>query len=120
MKRDKIIFYVVTGLFSLMMVMSAGMYLFNYDEVTLIFASLGFPAFVVYPLAVAKLAGVATIWLKPTKWLVEWAYAGFFFDFLLAGGGHLVAKDGEFGGAVIALVLMGASYFFYKRTSAAV
>ena len=119
MKRDRIIYYVVTGLFSLMVVMSVGMYFFNYEEIVKEFLFLGFPAYIVYPLAIAKLAGIATIWLKPAKWLVEWAYAGFFFDFLLAGSAHIVAEDGEFFGAVIALVLMGTSYFFYKRVSAA-
>jgi len=116
MKTNRIVFYVATGLLSLMTVGSAAMYFFNNGEVVAEFVKLGFPVYIVYPLAIAKLLGIAAIWTRLNRSLVEWAYAGFFFDFLLAGSAHIVAQDGEAGGAAIALVLLLVSYFFYRRT----
>ncbi|MEL7222644.1 MAG: DoxX family protein [Bacteroidota bacterium] len=115
MKTQKIVFWVVTGLLSAMMLMSAGMYFFNTDEVYTIFESLGFPTFVVYPLAVAKILGVVAILTRKSRSLTEWAYAGFFFDFILAAAAHLNASDGEHIGAFVALVLLAVSYFLQKK-----
>lgn len=118
MKRDKILYFIFTGLLSAMMLMSASMYLFNHEMVAGVFTLLGFPTFIIYPLAAAKILGIATLWIRPTKWLVEWAYAGFFFDFLLAMGAHLVVGDGEWAPALAALLLVIGSRFFYQRTFA--
>ena len=115
MKTQKIVFWVSTGLLSAMMLMSAGMYLFNTDEVSAIFKTLGFPTFIIYPLAVAKILGVVAILTRKSKELAEWAYAGFFFDFVLAAAAHINVGDGEQIGAFIALVLLGVSYFFQKK-----
>ena len=45
----KIIFWIVTGLLSLMMLGSAGMYIFNHASVATIFQSLGYPTYIIYP-----------------------------------------------------------------------
>jgi hypothetical protein len=115
MKIQKIIYWVTTGLLCLLMLASAGMYIFNHQAVLEIFKTLGFPAYIVYPLAVAKLLGVIAILSKQSKTLKEWAYAGFFFDFLLAASAHINAGDGEFALAIVALVLLLVSYFFDKK-----
>ncbi len=118
MKRDKIIYWVATGLLSLMMLGSAGMYLFNTAEVSTVFTTLGYPTHIIYPLAIAKILGLVAILTKRSATLKEWAYAGFTFDFLLAIAGHLYVKDGEFVGALMALVLLTVSYYFDKRVFA--
>lgn len=115
MKTQKIVYWVITGLFAAMMLMSAGMYVFNHTQVGAEFAKLGYPLYVIYPLALAKVLGVVAILSKISPRLKEWAYAGFFFDFVLAGAAHTVAKDGESGGALIALILLFASYYFERR-----
>ena len=114
MKAKKITFWIVTGLLSAMMLMSASMYLFNYDEITVLFGTLGFPAWVIYPLATLKILGIVAILTRKVHWIKEWAYAGFFFNFLLALGAHLSAGDGEFPGAIMALVLLITSYILQK------
>ncbi len=111
-KRNKIIYWVVTGLLCLMMLMSASMYLFKYDMVSSIFTKLGFPTFIVYPLAIAKILGVIAILTKKSKLLKEWAYAGFFFDFLLALAAHLNVQDGEYIPAIVALILLAISRIY--------
>ncbi len=118
-KRDRIIYGISTGLLSLLMLMSAGMYFFNYSAVSEVFSSLGYPTYIIYPLAVAKILGVLVLWFSPSRRLKEWAYAGFFFDFTLALSGHLIAEDGAWSTALVALVLLGLSYVFGRRTETA-
>jgi hypothetical protein len=115
MKTAKIIYWIATGLLCLMMLGSAGMYIFNHQAVAEIFTKLGYPTYIVYPLAVAKILGVIAILSKQSKTLKEWAYAGFFFDFLLAASAHINVGDGEFIPAVAALILLSVSYFFDKK-----
>lgn len=115
MKRDKIIYWIATGLLSLMMLMSAGMYLFNTEEVVLLFEKLGYNERIVIPLAILKIAGIGVILLNVSKTLKEWAYFGFLLDFVLALEGHLSAQDNEHMGAVIALILWSISYIFNKK-----
>ena len=114
--KMKIVFYVSTGLLSLMMLYSSiGMYLLNTSAIQGIFESLGFPAFLVIPLALMKIAGVITLLTRFHPIVKEWAYAGFFFNFVLAAAAHIHKGDGEAGGAIVALVLLIISYITEKR-----
>ena len=115
MKNFKIAFWVSTGLLSLMMIMSTGMYFFNTAEIQKVFESLGYPTYIVIPLGIAKIAGLITIWFINNKSLKEWAYAGFCIDFVLAFFAHVAIDDGQFGGALIALVLLFTSYYSSKK-----
>lgn len=115
---NKWINWISTGLLSAMMVMSAGMYLFNTAEIQQTFESLGYPSYIVIPLAVAKIIGVVVLWVSKNRSLKDWAYAGFFFDFVLAFFAHIMISDGQFGGAFIALILLAASYYSWKKLSA--
>ena len=117
MKTTKIIYWISTGLLTLLMLMSAGMYVFNHEEMSLSFLALGFPVYVIYPLALAKILGLIAVWTNLSKTIKEWAYAGFFFNFLLAVSAHLMVGDGEFPGAAMAIVLLITSYFTWKKIS---
>ncbi|OIQ37705.1 MAG: hypothetical protein BM563_07810 [Bacteroidetes bacterium MedPE-SWsnd-G1] len=118
MKRDKIIYYIATGLLTAFALLSVGMYLFNHAEVAGMFEGFGYPTYIIYPLAVAKVLGLIAIWNPNFKALKEWAYAGFFFDFVLAFFAHYMIGDGEQMGAVMAMVLLIGSYIFSKRIKA--
>ncbi|WP_299055679.1 DoxX family protein [uncultured Polaribacter sp.] len=115
MKTNKIIYYIATSLLTLLMFFSVGMYLFNNAEITKGFISFGFPTYLIYPLAFLKIAGLVTIWFISNRSLKEWAYAGFFFNFVLAFFAHYMISDGEHIGAVIAIVLVLVSYFYSKK-----
>ena len=114
-KRDKFIYWGVTGLLTALMLMSAGMYFLQHDFVSETFTKLGFPTYIIYPLAILKILGLIAIWTKKSPMLKEWAYAGFFFDFLLALSAHININDGEYLPSAIAIVLLLVSYFFEKR-----
>lgn len=114
-KRNRIIYFVATGLLTALMLMSAGMYFFNHEMVAETFGKLGYPSYIIYPLAIAKILGLIAIWTKKSNTLKEWAYAGFFFDFVLAISAHLYVKDGEFAPALVAIFLLIVSYIFDKK-----
>ena len=115
MKTARIIYWIVTGLLCLMMLASAVMHIVNYNEAAKVFTSLNYPVYLIYPLAIAKILGVAAIVTKKSKSLKEWAYAGFFFDFTLALAAHLYARDGGFIVPVLALGLLLTSYFLDRK-----
>ncbi len=114
MKKEYIIYYIATGLLSLLVLFSAGMYFFNHQEVAEMFTNFGYPTYIIYPYAVAKLLGVITIWFVANKTIKEWVYAGFFFAFILAFFAHVMIGDGEQMGALIALILLVVSYIYSK------
>ncbi|WP_046758066.1 DoxX family protein [Kordia jejudonensis] len=115
MKTQKIIYYVVTGLFTALMLFSVSMYFLKYADMVQGFTKFGYPTYIIYPLAVAKILGLIAIWLIKNKTLKEWAYAGFFFNIILAFFAHYMIGDGEQGGAIIAFVLLALSYYFGKK-----
>ncbi len=101
-----------------MMLLSATMYIFSHQRISEIFSRLGYPTYIIYPLAIAKVLGVIAIVTKKSELLKEWAYAGFSFDFTLAFFANLMASEGAFAVALIALVLLIVSYVFGKRVGA--
>jgi hypothetical protein len=115
MKIWKIVYWISTILICLLMLASAGMYLLNYQVVAQIFTNLGHPTHVIYPLAIAKILGVTAILSNYSKSLKEWAYAGFFFDFVLAFMAHYFVADGGIVTPVVALGLLLTSYFSDKK-----
>lgn len=114
-KTSKIIYWTTTGLLCLMMLGSAGMYIANYETVQAIFIQLNYPPHVIYPLAIAKILGVIAILTKKSNTLKEWAYAGFFFDFVLAFLAHWMVNDGQWAPPLVAMTLLLISYNFEKR-----
>ncbi len=117
MKRDQIIYYVSTGLLSVLMLYSVSMYFFKHEDISQLFTNFGYPTYIIYPYAVIKLLGLFAIWNPNFKLIKEWAYAGFFFAFVLAFFAHFMIGDGDQMGAVVALVLLITSYIFNKKTS---
>lgn len=115
MNAMKIIFWIVTGLLSLMMIASAGYYIFQYDSARPIFESLHYPSYLIYPLAIAKILGVIAIITNYSKSLKEWAYAGFFYNFLLAASAHYFSGIPSPLLPISALALLIVSYILDKK-----
>lgn len=115
MKTTKILYWTATGLLSLMILGSAIMYFVKNADVVLVFENLGFPTWIIYPLAICKIAAVAVILSNKGGALKQWAYAGLFFNITLAFFAHLMTGDGEQIGALIVMVLLLSSYFLGKK-----
>lgn len=103
MNKNKIIYWIATGILVLIFTMSAGMYFFKNPNIQAAFTSLGFPVWLIYPLAVAKLLAITAILTKKSALLKEWAYAGLFFDAAMALTAHLMVNDGNQITAIVAL-----------------
>lgn len=115
-KRDLIIYKVITGLFSLMILMGAIMYFVKYDMAREMFDSLGVPSEIIYPLAVVKILGILTIWFFKSTLLKKLAYMGFAIDLVLAIITHSNAGDGGAMGPAVPLILLIISYIYFRKT----
>lgn len=116
MKSLRIIYWIVTGLLSALMLFAAFNYVFFHAAIIDVFKNLGFPTYIIYPLATAKILGVLAILTKRSKRLKEWAYAGFFFNFILALSAHINASDGINAlPAGVCLILLVFSYILGRR-----
>jgi len=117
MKVAKFIYWISTGLLTALMLFSAYNYFFKTEMIMGFFEHLGYPTYLVYPLAIAKILGLVAIWTKLSTTLKEWAYAGFFYDVVLAAVAHLKAGDGSAAFALAGIVFVLASYFSEQYVS---
>jgi hypothetical protein len=118
MKTTKIIYWIVTGLMGLGMVMSAFMYLSKNPQITEGFKLIGFPAYMVPFLGLAKLlAGIALV-VPKFESVKEWAYAGLAFIFIGAIWAHISTAT-PFVGPIVFLILLGVSYWLRHKIATA-
>lgn len=111
----KILFWVSTSVLTLIMLFSVYNYFFNTVAITGFFTHFSYPTYLVYPLAIAKILGLATIWGNFSKWLKEWAYAGFFFNTTLAFFAHYITDGTGILFSSVAFVCVLVSYFTGKE-----
>ncbi|AUC74597.1 DoxX family protein [Olleya sp. Bg11-27] len=109
-----ILYWITTILVCAIFLYSAQMYFFNTEMAQGYFKSLSYPSYIVIPLAIIKVLGVVMILWRKSTWLTEWAYAGFFFDVILATVAHYNAGQGLFGLSFYAVFLVLISYFLGK------
>lgn len=113
MNLKRILYWVATIAICGIMLYSAGMYLSKTEMIKGFFEFFNYPTYIVYPLATLKILGVIMILWRKSPWLTEWAYAGFFFDVILATTAHYYAGH-AIGLSVLAIPLVLASYFLGK------
>lgn len=114
MKTQRIIYWIATIGICAIMIYSAQMYFRNTEMVKGFFESFNYPSYIVIPLAILKVLGVLMLLWRGIPWLTEWAYAGIFFDVVLAAMAHHHADD-SITFTLIALILLLISYFFGKE-----
>ena len=114
------VYWSLTALFCLQMIFTAYAQL-RLPQVAEAFTHLGFPGYFRVELSLAKLLGVALLLAPVPARLKEWVYAGFAIDLGSAVIAHLSVGDGPeaWGWAVATGMLLGSSYFFWRRLQAA-
>lgn len=113
--RDRVLYWTFTGLLAVQMLGSAGMQLFT-DMGREGFIRLGYPTYIIYLLAMAKLLGLAAVLSNRSYLLKNLAYAGFLYLLLLAVTAHLAAGEGpETIPAALALVWLAGSFHFDRK-----
>jgi hypothetical protein len=115
MNVNKIIYWISTTIFCGIILFSATMYFTKYDMVKGFFQSLGYPTYIIYPLASAKILGVIAILTKKIPLLKEWAYASFFFNTVFALSAHVIAKDGGYLMALVVMIMIVISRIYESR-----
>jgi hypothetical protein len=114
MKRDKIIYWISTGLIAVGMLLSAFMYLTGNPELLRNFQLLDIPLYFVGFLGMAKLIGAVILVVPVWENLKEWSYAGFAFVFAGAVWTH-VATNTPWIAPLVFLGILAVSYVFRLR-----
>ncbi|WP_297337543.1 DoxX family protein [Algoriphagus sp.] len=118
-KRDRIIYWVCTGLFSLFMLTSAIPNILKAQEWVTVFESLGYPLYLLPFLGIAKILGVMALLYPRFPRLKEWAYAGFTFN--LTGAIYSgIAAAGFDPQMLVLLVPIGlgiVSYVYFRKST---
>jgi hypothetical protein len=84
-KRINTLYWIFTGLFSLLMIFSAvGGLQPSQQAIELIHDKLGYPVYFIQFISIAKLIGSIAILIPGLNRIKEWAYAGLFFDLVAA------------------------------------
>src|SRR3989344_3324002 len=116
-KTIKIIYWIVTILFTLFFLIDAVIKLIPIDEAVEIMQHLGYPTYVLTILGISSILGVIGILQTKYRTLREWAYAGFTFHFLGAFASRAFVSDGFW--LIISPLLfmsfMFISYFLGKK-----
>jgi len=110
-KHVHALYWVMTLLFVMPQGWAAVQYLVQAPRMSATFSNLGYPAYFMQILGVAKLLGIAAIVTGISPTLKEWAYAGFTIDVCGAFASHLGAGD-----ALLA-ALVPAGFFFVQLAS---
>lgn len=121
MKKIKIAYWVFTGLFAFCMLGSAIPDIMVVPMAVQGFRELGYPAYLIPFLGVAKLLGVIAILAPGFPRIKEWAYAGLIFDLLGATYSvYSVGKALSDWAPMLVIILVGAgSYSLYHKKLAA-
>ena len=116
-KKIKISYWVSTGMFSAFIIMSAIPDIFSSPQAVAVFQHLGYPIYLLPFIGIAKFLGILAVLVPGFPWIKEWAYAGLLFDLLGAMYSSIALDDPAIAiaPAVIGLVLLTGSYFFYHK-----
>ena len=116
MNKSKIFYWLFTVLLAGLMGLAAVPDILRVPEAQAIFEHLGYPAYLLPFLGVAKLLAVITILVPGFARLKEWAYAGIVIDLTGALYSHLSVGDplSTWIFPVIGLVLSAGSYAFFR------
>jgi len=91
------------------------MYVFKNIKIREMFTAFGYPVYIIYPLAIAKVSAVVVLLSQKKSKIKEWVYSALFFEFVLAFFAHFMIDDGKQMGAVIAMTLLIISYIFGRK-----
>lgn len=122
MKKTKIIYWILTGLFAFVMLGSAIPDILVAPMAVQGFKEIGYPAYLLPFLGWAKLLGVVAISIPGWPRLKEWAYAGLLYDLL--GATYSVANSGksvtDWMPMLVFIAIGIGSYIFYHKKAKAI
>ncbi len=102
MKVFKALYWSATIIMVTIFLFTAGLNIFSMKQVAVFYSEIGVPVWMVIPVGFLKIAAIAIILSRRFDMLKEWAYAGLFFDAVLALTAHQISGDGAGWLAIIA------------------
>src|SRR5580692_8768487 len=99
-KRNKIIYWIATGLLAFGMLQSGIFAVIRAKQWVDLVVNLGYPLYFLTILGIWKILGVIAILIPRFPLLKEWAYAGFFFAMTGAIASHLACGDNSVKGLI--------------------
>ena len=123
MKKIKILYWVFTGLFAIIMIGSAIPDVFIQPiAIEGIHNNLGYPLYLIPFSGIAKCLGVVAILIPDFPIIKQWAYAGLFFD--LIGATYSIIASGANAGhwtfMILPIALGILSYTYYSKLMPAI
>lgn len=117
MNKTIIIYWIFTGLLAALMLMGSIPDIMSVPSAVDLFKHLGYPAYLLPFLGIAKLLGVVAIVTPGFPRLREWAYAGFVFDLSGAMYSSISVGDPASGWMVfiIGFILIAGSYIYANK-----
>ena len=117
MNKTKILYWVITGLFSAFMLFTAVPDIVSNPDAIKFMNHLGYPNYFIPFIGVAKLLGAIAILIPGFPRIKEWAYAGFVFDISGAIYSGIAVGDaaGKWMPLFIGLILIACSYVLYHK-----
>ena len=121
MKTQKIIYWILTIIFSVMMLFSGIMYVSQTPEILENFKKSGYPLEFMLFLGLAKIIGsILLVYPFKCKTIKEWAYSGFGFTLIGAIWEHLYKHESFFINPLIFLVVLIISYILWHKINKSV
>ncbi|HAV55626.1 DoxX family protein [Aequorivita vladivostokensis] len=114
MTAQKTIYWIATGLLSALFLYSAFLFLTDTLVIQGHYQDYQYPSYLVVPMAIAKIFAILVILFRKPKWVMEWAYAGLFFDLVLASFAHYRLGDPNLTLTLLGILFLLISYFFGK------
>lgn len=117
MKKINIAYWIFTGLFGAMMLLSSIPDIVNAPDAVAFMTALGYPPYFTPFIGVMKVLGVIAIFLPGFPRLTEWAYAGLVFDLVGATYSQMAVGLPAAGLLFMLLVFVLAfgSYIYYHK-----
>lgn len=115
-RTARYVYWTATGLVALLYLGGATFYITSHDMVAGMYREvLGYPTYIIWPLAILKIVGAVVILWRPSAMLADWAYSAMFFHLLLAVSAHINAGDPGWPPASVAFVLLIVSWLTANR-----
>ena len=117
MKNTNILYWVITIFFAGFMIFTAVPNVINEPESVKFITDLGYPAYFVPFIGIAKILGSIVLLIPGLRRIKEWAYAGLFFD--LSAAVYSIAKvygiNPQITFIILPIVFLFASYFLWHK-----
>lgn len=115
-KAKTVAYWTATGV--LVFCMTGGIFqLLGVEATVQGITKLGYPAYIIPALGLAKLLAIAAILSPGLPRLKEWAYAGILFNMLGATASHVANKDGAFAAVTLTIAAITLASWALRPTS---